>query len=224
MEYKTNYFIQSYASRTWENYRQLKQIHEEDLRFKQCSVFEVTQLINSFFGILIVPFEASKPFKDKNKPENTIKSYRSSLRKMKSADEDAIKKISSLIEKLNLDHRYYNDYPFDKKNVDLLPILFLERLRNALSHGGDTGLRFFPTTVSPEEDDAVSCISSVIFVDKSKDGSFVVELSIDEMESLLELLHTIFTKYQIVDKLEAGKYNKNIEELRTLMREESSNM
>ena len=90
MEYKPNYFFQNYAERTWINYQKMLELHKEDLNADRVRVYEVTQLINSFFGILITPYEAAKPFKDKSNPENTLNSYRSTLEKMRNADEVAL--------------------------------------------------------------------------------------------------------------------------------------
>ena len=217
MEHKPNYFIQSYADRTLRNYEEIINIHNEDQTQEQCRVFEVTQLINSFFGVLIVPFEASKPYKDKTDSTNTIKAYDSVLQRMKKADSDAVESILNLIGHLKEDHRIYDNYPFDVNNPKLIPVLFIERIRNALSHGGDTGLRFFPATVPVEEDNQISCITSVIFVDRCNEGTFIVELNVEEMEDLLRLLHRIYSKHPVIKKLEANKYEQNIRELRSIM-------
>jgi hypothetical protein len=70
-----------------------------------------------------VPFEASKPYKDKTDSTNTIKSYDSVLQRMKKADSDAFASILNLIGYLKEDHRIYDNYPFDVNNPKLIPVL-----------------------------------------------------------------------------------------------------
>lgn len=140
MEYDTNCFIKSFARRTRVNLDYIFSSHEYNL-----NVYEVTQLINSFLGLIIIPYEKfgyKIPTKEeKLKNSKTDQNYNQVL----------LKKINDILKKCKKENRYINTYQYyDRKSeklktesLDDIP-RFIKHLRNSVAHGGNTGLRFFP--------------------------------------------------------------------------------
>lgn len=172
-EYNRKLFIRSFAERTLDNLKEIYRIHQNGAR----DVYEVTQLINSLFGLLIVPFEFIKPFKGDG-GDAAANNYYAKTEEFLLKDLEAYKDILELISSLKKGYRYYNSYEFDETHEEIEVLLFLEHIRNSLAHGGDNGISFYP--VSADENERHP-ISSIIFRDKDtsdKNSIFVAELSV----------------------------------------------
>lgn len=210
MGYDNKLFIGSFADRTMKNLQILK-MHAVSPDKK---VYEVTQLVNSLFGMLIVPFEFVKPYKDKSENERA-RNYWRSIEKYFLRDKRAYDDIKNLINTLKDDYRYYNDYKFDNKYKDIEVLLFVEHLRNSLAHGGDNGISFYPVT-----NEGTRQIQSIIFRDKdvSSGSVFVAELKIEPDDTndlncqkeneLRRLVNDLNDIYVAIPK--RGKYENDI--------------
>ncbi len=202
--YNMQYFIEDFAKRTMSNKRIIDAIvnHEP---FYDSKAYEVTQLINSLLGLVIMPTEK----------------YKKNVRAESSVYRDCKEKIIHLIKKCEVEKRYYNDYG-DKYNV----FKIINHLRNSIAHGGNEGLHFYPV-----QEGGDSVITGVVFYDSQyeinekstspkPDGDvpeFCLSLSINEIEELVEAISTLY----ISAEKKAGpikEYNEEMELLNGLLR------
>ena len=138
-------FTHDYTARTMANYstifnaylKEKKLQGEEEIE----DVFEVTQLINSLFGILIMPFESVKALKKGQMGANNLRDVN---QKMKEANETAFNDLSAVIQELKEAHHFYDSYIKDYED-GIAEIAFIHRLRNSLAQSGNNGVRFFPS-------------------------------------------------------------------------------
>ncbi len=211
-------FTYDYINRTiancntiFQEYTKEKEYHKEE-EIKEA--FEVTQLINSLFGILIMPFESIKALKKGNMDANSLRDIN---QKMKETDEKAFNDLSAIIQELKEAHRYYDSYVKDYQD-GITEIAFIHRLRNSLAHSGNNGLRFFPIGEANQE---VNRITSIIFCDEENNGngdSFIVELSVEQVKGVLESLSAIFSNFEdFVDFYGLEAYQKEIRSMRKTM-------
>ena len=137
--YNMEYFISDFAMRTKAN---LEMINEKaELPLQSGKVYEVTQLINSFLGLVVLPNEKFKKWQEKKNPE------------MKAVEE----KIWELLKTCADDNRYFNSYDDkESKNVQR----FIDHIRNSVSHSGKLGLHFYPVVEGGD-----SNITHIIFYD-----------------------------------------------------------
>lgn len=220
--YNIEYFIADFAKRTLCNLEVIEQIKKGHIAPIK-KVYEVTQLINSMFGLIVVTYEAIKPYKDKSKVEDTIRAYNSRVSKLKKANIVAYQKLIEFIKDLQKNKRLYNSYGSYEKEIesgDRLLLYFIEHIRNALSHGGDTGLHFYPVVLY--ENDDKDEIESVIFEDTNPNNEserFIVELYLEEMEFIIHCLNEIIQKRPNIKEAKSNqkKYDKKINELRELL-------
>ncbi len=191
--------------------------------------FDVTQLINSMFGILIMPFETIKSF---NKGSNlSVFNMRKIERNMKKASEAAYQDIVELMNMLMINHWYYDTYSDDwKEGVKVFS--FVRRMRNSLAHGGGSGLHFFPineggeiTTVLFADNDSSNAEKSsadkgIKTVDNSRElpKAFYAELKIEHLKRLMDDLKTIFSEYEERDFILPDVYRSAIDNAQKLMR------
>ena len=143
---------------------------------------DVTQLVNSLFGLLILPIEKY----------DRLKCYQDLIRK-------EYKGIQSLIARLKDSNRLSNSYKyvFKKELLDEdhyhVPS-FLKHLRNALSHSGNDRLLFIGDGVE---------LTTIVFNDEyeeDKKQKFHAELEIDEVRLLADYLLSMFSKIDELDK------------------------
>lgn len=95
---------------------------------KKCEGFEVTQLLLSIYGMLLVPYEKYKH--DPNLTKAKI------LRELRQTSE--YKKLNEKIGELRTDNRYRNTYQSEDQD---LVYSFIYHLRNSLAH---EGIHFLP--------------------------------------------------------------------------------
>ena len=211
-------FTHDYTTRTMANYstifnaylKEKKLQGEEEIE----DVFEVTQLINSLFGILIMPFESVKALKKGQMGANNLRDVN---QKMKEANETAFNDLSAVIQELKEAHHFYDSYIKDYED-GIAEIAFIHRLRNSLAHSGNNGLRFFPIG---EGDQEVSEIKSIIFCDEEDNGkgdSFVAELAVDQVERVVKSLAEIFGNFtDFADFYDLADYQRTIHYIRNKM-------
>ena len=216
MEYNMNSlkeFTQDYAERTIANFKAINKLHKQEE--KSGEVFEVTQLINSLFGILIMPFESVKATKNGQINPNT---FRDINIKMEKANPEAFNDLSVVINELKEAHLLYDSYAKDFEK-DVVEITFVHRLRNSLAHSGDKGLRFYPIG---ERDQKVGMIKSIIFCDEEKNAkgeSFIAELTVEQVERVVKDLAAIFSNYSEFDNYHVLEdYQNEIDNMRKKMK------
>lgn len=220
--YNIDYFIADFSKRTLSNLKVIEQLKAESIQTTN-EIFEVTQLINSLFGLIVVTYEAIKPYKNPNKPVDRMRSFHSQERKLKAANTVAYGKIIELIHDLQRSSRYYNSYKEEKDLTGRLLIRFVEHMRNSLAHGGDTGLLFHPIVLNENEQDK---IKTVIFEDTNlndKTERFIVELDLEEIKLFVLLINEIIGQRPNIRSAKSNqkKYDRKIQELRTLMLEQA---
>ena len=187
--YNIEYFIKDFAKRTKFNLNYIKDHSKKD------GPYEVTQMINSLLGIVILPVEKYKGSRIRPPKED-----QEEFNKHK----DAIKKIMN---KCKNDNRYRSTY-YDKDD----PIKFIKHIRNAVSHCGKYGLHFYPLTESDEN------VSSIIFydIDELNDSEFCIQLTIGELDDITQHASDL---YILLDKKDGKKikYEIAVEEFKTFL-------
>lgn len=220
--YNVNYFLKDFSQRTIKN---LKYI-EDNSTWNTNNIYEVTQLINSFLGLIVFPVEIEKKWKN-NYSCNSIESSVKENHEYKKAYES----IESVIQKCISEKRLNSTYPKELTNSGQLKITvvsFIQHLRNSVSHGGNRGLHFYPITDHSESD---TSITSIIFYDtddfhskskiheprvKSEVHEFCVKLDVDEIRELLLKVSEVYSikeQRKNSDKEAQEKYNSEISKL-----------
>lgn len=211
-------FTHDYTTRTMANYNTIYKAYLNEKKYRGEDeiedAFEVTQLINSLFGILIMPFESIKALKKGQLGANNLRDVN---QKMKETDEKAFNDLSAVIQELKEAHLFYDSYIKDYED-GIAEIAFVHRLRNSLAHSGNNGLRFFPVGESNQE---VSRIKSIIFCDEEDNGkgdSFVAELSVEQVERVVKSLVAIFGNFSdFADFYDLAAYQRTIRLMRNKM-------
>lgn len=211
-------FTHDYTERTLANNNTIYNLYlkerEDHAEEKIEGAFEVTQLINSLFGILIMPFESVKALKNGQMGANAMREVN---HKMKVADPIAFDDLAKVIQELKNTRHFYDSYVKDYEK-EIAEISFVHRLRNSLAHSGNNGLRFFPIGEGSQE---MSKIKSIIFCDEERNGkgeSFVAELSVEQVERVVRSLATIFGKFsEFEDFYDLADYHKTIRSMRNKM-------
>lgn len=189
------YFISDFAERTKANLETIKKISRGDYP-ELNNVYEVTQLINSFLGLVVLPNEKYKKWEKKKSTE------------MK-ATENQIWKLLEICEGEN---RYYNSFR-DRQSKKIMS--FIGHLRNAISHSGNLGIHFYPL-----EEGGDNSVTHILFYDSDysilkkrkgqenskKPSEFCLKLTITEISMLVNHISNL---YRLVEK-ESGK-NKGYE-------------
>ena len=214
MEYNTNSYkelLHDYIKRSMKNYYTIyadESQHACCLDEKKECVFEVTQLINSLFGILIMSFEV---LKKKNREEQINDWLKEVNRNMKKVDIDAFDCLSTIVQELKKEHHFYDSYDFDSEK-EAREISLIYHLRNSLAHSGNEGIHF----TSGISGNNIHRIESVIFYDKDRLGhEFCVELSVKQIEKIVKCLNCIFGNYSDFSTL--TDYQSVINEKRKMM-------
>ena len=207
-------FTCDYISRTMANYNAINKLQTNIDKNNSIEVYLVTQLINSLFGILIMPFESIKALKGNTDPN----SFRDVNQKMKIADKAAFNDLSAVIAELKENHCIYDSYLKDFEK-DIAEITFVYRLRNSLAHSGNSGLKFYPIN---KQDVRVNIISSIIFCDENNNGngdSFIAELTVEQVKRVIMSLSKIFSNYSdFAGFYEYDDYEKTIQSMRSKMK------
>lgn len=136
-------------------------------------VFEVTQLINSFVGLLIIPSEGHGPIL------NTHQFYSNEAKAItKSLENDKNRYHSSYCYFSKWDNKYHQE--------TLSPRSLSRHFRNAVAHDH---LKMQPEYLSESES-----ITGFVFEDNYQNSDFYIKLSIDEIRILLSDLCQILIK------------------------------
>ena len=109
--------IETISVRTKENYEKI-----EDYSNRSSKAFEVTQLINSFMGLVIFPYEFYESIHIEDKSDK-------SLRRI---NEKGCNTIEGIIKVCKEQNRYRNDYGNDSIWG------FIRNMRHAMAHSGNT--------------------------------------------------------------------------------------
>lgn len=188
--YNYEYFICEYIQRT-------KEIRDIVID-KTGDRYKATLLINSLFGLLIVPNEKYK-YKNRNGvSEETLSKH------------PGYQGINKLVNKLKNEPQHYKNTYGDDKRYKVYN--FLRHLRNALAHSGNGGIYFLPIKENTE-------IQSVLFYDKEEQHQFCVELDIPTLEKLtnnIALMYSSIDSNQETDENKKQQYIKEVEEKKKL--------
>ncbi len=162
-------FEKEFAKRTLANLRfidkEVERRHQQGIEDKDIhDVFEVTQLINSFVGMVILPKES---FYHRLRGHNHFLST----------------EADQLITELSRDRdRYFSTYTFEYQGrtvrEELNPKTLSRHFRNAIAHNN---LEILPRDFTGE-----GKITGVIFRDKNYDETFRLKLDLREIRLLLE--------------------------------------
>ena len=209
-EYDRKHFIENFIARTNENLKTIKELKE---CVSEDEYFEITQLINSLLGLLVVPYEHYKNNDNKVADEKKIKKYKKEY--------DNI--LNIIYNAKNLNHLYSN-FDFDK---NYKVTRFIRHLRDALSHDGILFL------------DEAKVLIGVIFYDtdkeivdllNKKDNSlkrevheFCVELDIPSVEILVKNISQIYSNISGENSESIEKYTEKISDKEKLF-EKSDNI
>ena len=208
--YNIEYFLNDFANRTMENLKYIDRYSESE------NLFEITQLINSMLGLIIVPVEAYKhyDFSPKSKKMNykeIMDKYNSMLKKISYEDYSSIEK---LIKKCKDNNQLYSDYP-DDDGVNQ----FIKHIRNSVAHGGNKGLHFYPISES-------NLITDIFFYDNMKDRysdnkyEFCVKISVSDLKELIKCISNLYCRFENKDKKVSDKqkkYSNDIAKLNNLI-------
>lgn len=211
-------FVRDFSGRTRQNMNVIDAIYrkQSDDPNKKVEpdkmVYEVTQVINSLFGMIIVPFEK---YKDQNRINE--KDY---------SDEQSYKSIKELITALENDKLIRSTYKWDKRGVGVFN--FIGHLRNALAHSGYGRLNFYPINNKEENIEAVYFMDRLEDKDKKISYYFCCRLSVKQIQWLCEqipLLYEVIEK-DISEKERAiilKKYRNQISQLDSFLKGDDAN-
>ncbi len=162
--YNRDYFVKDFADRTNINLNLIKRSDKTH--------YEVTQLINSLLGLVVIPHEA---YYGKIGGIATAKKYSDSLRK-----------IDNIVKECIDNGKYYCDY--DGKQT---AVQFIHHIRNSIAHSGNEGLLFCPIVEGGAEK-----ITSIIFSDTDDEHRFCVELTLDQLKKLVKHIASFFEQVE----------------------------
>jgi hypothetical protein len=209
--YNMEQFLGDFAKRTVKNMNYIFNHTEEG------NLFEVTQLINSLLGLIIIPAEAYK---------RKVKDVQ-----LKHCAPTEYKNTYNLIKQCVEENRYYCDYPKNTNTImrgnEHSVVDFITHIRNAVAHGGNKGIHFFPL----EEHGR---ITSVYFYDNdeiTKNESenvhqFCIKLSVAEVKILAQYISKMYFSFEKTDKKAKEKrkeHNQMIHDMNLLMCTPSNN-
>lgn len=173
-------FEKEFAKRTLANLKYIE--NEIDRRHSQGisdqdihDVFEVTQLINSFIGMLILPKEAFFRSMGNNVPFKSKKAN------------DILMDLSRDPNKYHSTYKYTDRYG-DEHKERLTPKNLARHFRNAVAHNH--------LSILPKDYTGDGIITGVEFSDNNSRGEdFTLELNIDEIRTLLLALCELILSY-----------------------------
>ena len=171
MEIHYDEFVSTLVERTISNYEYIRSNAEED------KLFEVTQLINSLYCLLIVP-QGIFGHKRNGREKNTIFTTKEKYLRSKHDEYSEIKALIDLLEKQNrLMYAEKNDF------VENCPVSsFIYNIRNALCHDG---IGFMPISENVDGKEK-NRIDDIIFLTRSTGGrtKFVTMMTVRQLEKL----------------------------------------
>ncbi len=187
--YSVDYFISDFANRTWNNMECIKMYN---------SRYEVTQLINSLFGLLIVPNEKYK-YRNNNPQKVPDRVFK--------AESEFYQCLKREFDRLEKEKRYFNNY--STKNMMSENVT---HLRNALAHSGKEGLHFLPMKVNSE-------ITDIIFYDTDDEGhEFCVQLTIEEVHKIANMISRMYRTIEMTrPEVTVEMYQEKLEKYKKLM-------
>ena len=205
--YNMEHFIGDFAGRTKTNLDIINDLANAPARNQE--VYEVTQLINSFLGLIVLPNEKFKKW-DKKKTAD-----------MKSVEDN----IWKLLRDCEEDHRYYNSYK--NKNSGKV-IELIDHFRNSISHSGKMGLHFYPVIEGGDKN-----ITHIIFYDskyflikergnketaEKNQEEFCLKMTVPETEKMAKYIANL---YELVEKTEGKQpdYENAINAMEKLLSE-----
>lgn len=153
-------FVNDYIDRTKHNLEVIETTKEK--------AYEITQYMNSLFGLLIVPYERYKGLE-----ENDLIGV------------DGYKEIVGFIKMLKRQNSYYSNYFIDRKS----PVIqFIKHLRNALAHSGNNQIYFL---------DDEGKLTGIIFYDyfiteKGRTLEFCIELDFNSLKQLINKIDELY--------------------------------
>ena len=210
--YNMEYFISDFAMRTKIN---LEIINEKaESSFQSEKVYEVTQLINSFLGLVVLPNEKFKNWQEMKNSE------------MKEVEENIWKLLKTCAD----NNRYFNSYD-DKESKNVQK--FIDHIRNSVSHSGKLGLHFYPVIEGGD-----SNITHIIFYDSDysillrrnkkcpeiaheKAREFCLKLTVKEAGYLAECIANLYCLMEKRPGRDAD-YDNTIYKLDTLLAEKKT--
>ena len=203
--YDYNGFVKSFSDRTNKNLKLIEQVKKGKLKIcvpqkskrlipVKTETYEVTQLINSLFGLLVVPQEIfkddmwelnEKANEDNENLNNSEDDYK------KGEDYVALSKIvADLAEKKCLQTTYTNYYD---------PVIsFMWHLRNALSHSG-TGLHFTPVSKHGQIEKVYFYDQYILNKGKTNEkykGEFCTLLTTDEIKRIIKHINGFYIAWE----------------------------
>lgn len=200
--YNYTHFVKEFADRTQENLQIIESfMHKPESR-------EITQLINSFLGLLVVPSERYKENSaEREREENSLKR----------CSPEGYRKIKRLTIQLEGQKKLFSNYGYAKK----YPVSdFIHHLRNAVCHSGNKTLIFTPIEENKE-------IETVIFYDtytheSGKKYEFCVELTVEQIRSLIAEISKMYIAVENSEAKDIQKeYEVTIMRYRDLMKQKS---
>ena len=185
------YFIKNYIERTQDNLKIIDALDEIISRFdedqleelygvfdKRCLPWEITQLINSLFGLLVVSNEYYKSKINKRYDEVDYL-----------IDKPGYLEIVEIITQLKKENRLRSTY-CKEKNEEFKVRNFLNHLRNSLAHSGRGMLLFWPCKEGEE-------ISEVYFCDTNYDGgnneAFCAKIDVQTIRKLKDNIAKLYS-------------------------------
>ena len=160
-------------------------------------LYEVTQLINSLMGVVILPYEMHKDFFNKPNKDNEL------LDSIKRCYE--YKELRNFIKKHGDKGNWKSTYYDENTENDTIVFDFLRHIRNAACHSGDSALSILPLGDGEK-------IDRILFYDHydNKDRGlqeFAMELSLFEVREMLDCIEEFYCNSPIgqLDKTEQIK-------------------
>ena len=185
-EYNYENFVKCFIERTKANSEIINKHAEKDEKS-----YEITQLINSLFGLLIVPLEKYKDIKD------------SDLKKKK-----GFNKLHSLINNIK---KIKTTYKCDRDNKGQLRVYnFIKHFRNALAHLGQDRVLFIG-----EGGELVGLI--VCDEHTPTEEKFCVELDFETLDKLIEGIVEMYSDFKPDFNV---SYHEKVEEKRKIFEEQ----
>lgn len=185
MEINCTIFIRELAERTLKNYNYIKERARED------NLYEVTQLINSMYCLLVVPEEIFGMRRQDNIDSPSALKTQFGIREKNLKNNDSYREIKKLLDELKTQNRVRN-IEIGAFEEECPVCSFLYNLRNSLCH---EGIGFLPFQIDfmgkPQNK-----IDNIIFqAKKTKDTSkvqFIAVLSVAQLECLLTNVATMY--------------------------------
>ncbi len=171
-------FVKDFSGRTRQNMSVIDAIYDKHSDNPDEKVYEVTQVINSLFSMIIVPYEK----------------FKNQINESEYSDVNSYKEIKKLIHELECNKFLRSTYTRDSEEVGVFS--FIRHLRNALAHSGNERLNFYP--VNSKKDN----IKAVYFMDRCENECgriyyFCCRLSVKRIRKLCELIPSL---YEVIEK------------------------